>query len=162
MPENSFVDMKVNSSTGGCVYFASDVICTIAGLALTEIEGVANVVRYAGLRNDKNVKKNAVNIKNLTKGIRADVKENTVAISINAIIEYGYSVPEVSKSIQENVKKTVETMTGMTVDTVDVHVTGLNFDKENSALPDADYHNFIPGGNAKVIADASSQKSEGE
>ena len=159
MPDNDFVDVEVNSSTGGSVYFASDVIATIAGLALTEIDGIANVIRYNGLRNDKSGKKNALNIKILTKGIKVDVKDRSVSISITTVIDYGCSVPEVCRAIQENVKKTVETMTGMNVKSVDVHVTGLNFDKEDAV--DTNYHNFIPVGNPKVIAEGQNGKGEG-
>ena len=60
MAENSFVDLKINSPASGSVYFASDVIATIAGLSLTEIEGIANIIKYGGLRNDKSGKKNTL------------------------------------------------------------------------------------------------------
>ena len=162
MPETAFVDVKVNSATSGSVYFASDVICTIAGLALTEIEGVVTLSKTVAQRSDKSAKKNTINIKNLTRGIKAEVKDNKVALSITTVVEYGYSVPEVCKSIQENVKKTVETMTGMTVLNVDVHVTGLNFEKENSLPVNVEYHNYISGGSAKEIQEAPAKKSEEE
>ena len=162
MPESAFVDLKVNSATNGSVYFASDVICTIAGLALAEIDGVDSAVRLNAQRNDKNSKKNAINIRSLTKGIKADVKDGNVSLSITTVIEYGYAVPEVSRSIQENVKKTVETMTGMTVQNVDVHVTGLNFDKEDTLPEGTSYHNYISGNSAKAIAEKEANGNQGE
>lgn len=162
MPENSFVDVKLSPATKGSVYFASDVISTIAGLALTEIEGIANIIKYNGLRNDKNSKKNAINIKSLTKGIKADVKDNKVSLSITGVIEYGYSVPEVCRAIQENVKKTVETMTGMTVENVDVHITSLSVEKENAVLDETNLHTYIANGANKVITEASENKTEEE
>ncbi len=160
MAENSFVDLKINSPASGSVYFASDVIATIAGLSLTEIEGIANIIKYGGLRNDKSGKKNTLNIKNLTKGIRVDVKDNLVSVSITSVIEYGYSVPEVCRAIQENVKKTIETMTGMSVKSVDVHVTGLNFEKENAAVPETDYHSYLTQAEAKAIAEGQTGKEQ--
>ena len=158
MPENTSVDLTINSASGGSVYFASDVIATIAGLALTEIEGITNIVRY----NTKADKKSTLNIKNLTKGIKVDVKENVVSISITATLEYGYAVSEVCRNIQENVKKTVESMTGMEVKNVDVHVSGLNFDKENVLGSDADYRSALTSDQAKAISGKSEKKDNEE
>ena len=64
MPEDKTVDMKIDTGANGAVYFASDVIQTIAGIALTEVEGIANMVRYQGLAADRRKNKNANNIKN--------------------------------------------------------------------------------------------------
>ena len=159
MPEKSFVDLKVNSATNGSVYFASDVIATIAGLALTEIEGITNIVRYNTSKADK-TKKSTLNIKNLTKGIRVEVKENVVSIAITATIEYGYAVSEVCRNIQENIKKTVESMTGMTVKNVDVHVSGLNFDKDSVLGSDSEYHSAIAASDAKAIGEKAESKDD--
>ena len=162
MPEKAFVDVKVNSATNGSVYFASDVICTIAGLALTEVEGVVTFAKNSMQRNEKNIKKNTVNIKNLTRGIKAEVKDNRVSLTITTVVEYGHSVPEVSKNIQENVKKTVETMTGMNVQSVDVHISGLSFEKENSLPGDGEYQYYISGSKTKAIEEAAEQKNKEE
>ena len=64
-------------------------------------------------------------------------------MQISCVIEYGYSVHEVCANIQENVKKTIETMTGMTVKNVDVHVTGLSFSKEDKEAAELEYRKYM-------------------
>ncbi|MCR4622017.1 MAG: Asp23/Gls24 family envelope stress response protein [Clostridiales bacterium] len=143
MPENKSVDLKIDTRANGAVYFASDVIQTIAGIALTEVEGIANMVRYQGLASDRRKGKNANNIKNITRGVKVDVDEQDVSVSVSVVVEYGYSVQEVCRSIQENIKKTIETMTNMRVNNVDVHVTGLSFAKENRENAEMEYQNYL-------------------
>ncbi len=143
MPEDKTVDMKIDTGANGAVYFASDVIQTIAGIALTEVEGIANMVRYQGLAADRRKSKNANNIKNITRGVKVDVDEQNVSVSVSVVVEYGYSVQEVCRSIQENIKKTIETMTNMRVNNVDVHVTGLSFAKENRENAEMEYQKYL-------------------
>ncbi|MBR5010616.1 MAG: Asp23/Gls24 family envelope stress response protein, partial [Clostridia bacterium] len=65
------------------------------------------------------------------------------SVSVSVVVEYGYSVQEVCRSIQENIKKTIETMTNMRVNNVDVHVTGLSFAKENRDNAEMEYQNYL-------------------
>lgn len=142
MSENANKEIKISTSGNSEVYFAPDVLSTIAGLAVSEVEGLANSVRFAGLINDK-VSRKPTNVKNLTRGIKIDVAEGVVSVQISCVIEYGYSVHEVCANIQENVKKTIETMTGMTVKNVDVHVTGLSFSKEDKEAAELEYRKYM-------------------
>lgn len=132
MAENTPVDLKIATGSNGTVCFASDVLATIAGLALTEIEGITNNAGFSALLAEKLSRKAQNNIKNLTRGIKVDVNGKDVSVTVTATLEYGYSVPDVSREIQEGIKKTIETMTGMNVVNVDVHVTSLSFEKEKS------------------------------
>ena len=66
--------------------------------------------------------------KNLAKGIKADINENKAKIDVNIIVEYGSRIPDVAFEIQNRVKKAVESMTGLKVEEVNVHVQGVNTD----------------------------------
>lgn len=142
MPEEIRTDCEVGRNQNGTICFAADVLATIAGIALTEIEGIANGLHYSGLISGK---RGQNNIKAITRGVKVEVKERLVSVSISVVIEYGYSVPEICRNIQENVKKTIETMTGMQVKNVDIHVTGINFDKENKEASQDEYKKYISG-----------------
>lgn len=134
MTENNMSGVRLDATSNGTVYFVSDVLATIAGLAVTEVEGVANTVSGNGSFVDMFARKAQSNSKNLTRGIKVDVVGNDVTVNVTIIVEYGSPVPEVASSIQENVKKAIETMTGMNVKSVDVHVQGVSFERENRAV----------------------------
>ena len=134
MTENNMSDVRLDATSNGTVYFVSDVLATIAGLAVTEVEGVANTVSGNGSFVDMFARKAQSNSKNLTRGIKVDVVGNDVTVNVTIIVEYGSPVPEVASSIQENVKKAIETMTGMNVKSVDVHVQGVSLERENRAV----------------------------
>lgn len=109
----------------GKITFADEVVAIIAGLAATEITGVAAMSGgIAGGIAEKLGKKN------LSKGVKVEVGEKEAAIDLFIIVEYGVRIPEISWNIQENVKKAVENMTGLKVLEVNIHVQGVNFEKE--------------------------------
>ncbi|MDK2934502.1 MAG: hypothetical protein PWP27_2312 [Clostridiales bacterium] len=68
--------------------------------------------------------------KNLTKGVKVDIKDKDATIDLYIIVEYGCKIPEVAWEIQEKVKKSVETMTGLDVEKVNIHIQGVNIEKE--------------------------------
>ena len=136
MSDNMPTNVQLDANANGSVSFATEVVATIAGLAATEIEGVASM---AGANNGTSLadilsRRMANNSKNLTKGVKVEVQDGKVIVDVNFIVEYGSPVPEVAKNIQENVKKAIETMSGLTVETVDVHVQGISFERENKAV----------------------------
>ena len=136
MSDNMPTNVQLDANANGSVSFATEVVATIAGLAATEIEGVASM---AGANNGTSLadilsRRMASNSKNLTKGVKVEVQDGKVIVDVNFIVEYGSPVPEVAKNIQENVKKAIETMSGLTVETVDVHVQGISFERENKAV----------------------------
>ena len=133
MNENLPTNVQLDTNQNGSVTFATDVIATIAALAANEVEGVAgmaggssgSLVDILGRRGQAS--------RNLTKGIKVDVQDGKVAVNVGIIIDYGNPVPEVAHNIQENVKKAVEMMSGLTVSNVDVHVQAMSFERENRA-----------------------------
>lgn len=132
MNENMQNNVQLDANANGTVSFATDVIATIAGLAATEVEGVASMVstQTGGFAE---IFKRGQNTRSLTKGVRVDLDDNTVAIQLTIVVDYGTPVPDVAKSIQENVKKAIENMSGLEVTAVNVHVQGVSFEKENRA-----------------------------
>ena len=130
MSENYPSDVKLNENPNGTVSFATEVVATIAGLAATEVDGVASMISpSAGLADMFSRKSN----RNLTKGVRIDLEDNRVSVDITITVDYGSPVPDVARNIQENVKKAIETMSGLDVRNVDVHVTGISFEREQRA-----------------------------
>ena len=135
MSENYQPDVKLDENPNGTVSFATEVVATIAGLAATEVEGVASMSSQNGGLADMFSRKNA---RNFTKGVRIDLDGNKVTVDITIVVEYGSPVPDVARSIQENVKKAIETMSGLDVHAVDVHVSGVSFEREQRANAELD------------------------
>lgn len=135
MSENYQPDVKLDENPNGTVSFATEVVATIAGLAATEVEGVSSMSNQnAGLADMFSRK----NTRNFTKGVRIDLDGNKVTVDITIVVEYGSPVPDVARNIQENVKKAIETMSGLDVHAVDVHVSGVSFEREQRANAELD------------------------
>lgn len=112
------------------IKIADDVVSIIAGKAVSEISGVAGMAGgFAGGISEVFSGK-----KNLSKGIKVDVGEKEVKIDVNIIVEYGARIPDVAFEIQNRVKKAVETMTGLNVLEVNVHVQGVNTESKEETL----------------------------
>lgn len=109
----------------GEVRIADDVVGTIANIAATEIQGVNGL--SGGITGDL---VEMFGKKNLTKGVKVNTEEKTVEIDLNIIVDFGIKIPEVAWEIQEAVKRSVESMTGLTVKVVNVHVVGINLKEE--------------------------------
>ena len=107
------------------INIAEEVITTIAGIAVSEISGVAEMAGgiAGGITEELSGKKN------LSKGIKAETDGNNVKIDVNIIVNYGVRIPDVAFDIQNKVKQSVETMTGLKVNEVNVHVQGVNIEK---------------------------------
>ncbi len=164
MAENNMSDVRLDATSNGSVYFVSDVLATIAGLAVTEVEGVANTVSGSGSFVDMFARKAQSNSKNLTRGIKVEVAGNDVTVNVTIIVEYGFPVPEVASDIQENVKKAIETMTGMNVKSVDVHVQGVSFERENRAVAELEMtqRKLLENQSASDAIDAAVEKKDEE
>ncbi len=116
------------------IEISADVIGVIAGVAVSEVEGVAGMAGgFAG-----GITEVLSGKKNLAKGIKVDINEKKAKLDINIIVEYGTRIPDIAYEIQNRVKKSVETMTGLTVEEVNVHVQGVNTDSANTAKTEED------------------------
>lgn len=117
----------IENSDYGEVKIVDDVIATIAGLAAIEVKGVAGMSGgfVGGIAE-------MLGKKSLSKGVKVEIKEKIAIIDLYIIVEYGTKIPDVAWEIQESVKKTVETMTGIEVNEVNIHVQGVHFPEENA------------------------------
>ena len=113
-------NIEENNSLGK-VQIADDVVAIIAGLAATEVEGVSSM---AG--NITNEIVSRLGMKNLSKGIQIEIADNEVVVDVALNIAYGYSIPEVSTKVQEKVKSAIETMTGLSVATINVRIASVD------------------------------------
>lgn len=109
----------------GQVQIADEVVAIIAGLAATEVEGVASM---AGNITNELVSK--LGKKSLSKGIRVKVEDGIVNVNVTLNIAYGYSVPKTCKKVQEKVKAAIENMTGLEVEKVDIQIANVSISKE--------------------------------
>lgn len=112
----------------GDIQIADEVIAIIAGLAATEVDGVAKM--YGNITNELVSK---LGMKNLSKGVKVLVSPDNVKVDLSLELKYGYSVLDVSKKVQEKVKQAIETMTGLEVSEVRVRIAGVAIDKEKKA-----------------------------
>lgn len=122
--EENVKQEKIEESTENGIEISNDVIAVIAGVAVSEVQGVASMSgSFAG-----GISEVLSGKKNLAKGIKVEKAENVAKIDVNIIVEYGSRIPDVAFEIQNRVKKAVEGMTGFKVEEVNVHVQGVNTD----------------------------------
>ena len=114
-----------NDAGKGEVKIADEVVAIIAALAATEVEGVASM---AG--NITNELISRLGMKNLSKGVKVDVLEGVVTVSLTLNLKYNYSVVEVSGKVQEKVKNAIENMTGLEVADVNIKVAGVEIENQ--------------------------------
>lgn len=117
-----------DDSSMGEVKIADEVVAIIAALAATEVEGVASM---AGNITNELISRRGM--KNLSKGVKVDVLEGVVTVSLALNMKYNYSIMDVSAKVQEKVKSAVENMTGLEVADVNVKVAGVEMESQESA-----------------------------
>lgn len=109
-----------HSSDLGRVEIAPDVLEVIAGLAASEVEGVAYM--SGGIVGGIAEK---LGRKNLARGVKVELGENHTVIDVSIAVEFGVRIPDVASNVQENVNTTIRNMTGLDVVEVNVHVIGV-------------------------------------
>lgn len=112
-----------NDNSLGEVQIADEVVAIIAALAATEVEGVASM---AG--NVTNELVSRLGMKNLSRGVKVDVLEGVVTVSLALNLKYNYSIVEVTSKVQEKVKAAIENMTGLEVADINIRVAGVEMD----------------------------------
>ena len=116
------VSITNKESKDNDIKISDDVVAVIAGVAVSEVSGVASMAggfagEISGIFSGK---------KNMQKGIKVEIEGDVAKIDVNIIVEYGIRIPDVAFEIQNKVKKSVETMTGLKVDEVNVHIQGVD------------------------------------
>lgn len=118
--------VRIKEGDLGEVKVADEVIAIIAGLAATEVEGVSSM---AGNITNELVSK--LGMKNLSKGVRIEMEDDSVEVYLALNIAYGFNIPEVSAKVQEKVKSAIENMTGLKISVVNVKIASVDMDVEN-------------------------------
>jgi uncharacterized alkaline shock family protein YloU len=128
------VEGKVEETTKttalGSIRIANEVVAIIAGLAATEVEGIAGMSGgiVGGIAE-------RLGRRNLSRGVKVEVGEREAAVDLFVIVDFGVRIPDVAVRVQENVKQAIESMTGLTVVEVNVHVQGVSFPEAEEEQP---------------------------
>lgn len=109
----------------GCIHISEDVLAVTAAAAALEVEGVGGLAANLG----SDIAELLAGRKNLSKGVRVTMVENTVTVDISVLARYGSPVQRTARSVQDAVSTAIENASGLTVDGVNVHVVGVTFDQ---------------------------------
>lgn len=104
---------------------SEDVIGIIAGIAAAEVEGVSGMT----LGFVDGINQLIGSNKKYSKGVKIELEGDKVIVDLYVIVKYGVRIPDVAFSIQNSVKASVEAMTGLTIQAVNINVQGVTFDK---------------------------------
>jgi len=110
----------------GVVKVSNEVIATIAGIAATQVEGVVGMSE--GIVDG--IAKLLTGAKQITKGVKVELGDEEANLDVSVIIKYGTSIPEIAPKIQENIKKAVESMTGLKAVRVNLFIQGVQLEEE--------------------------------
>lgn len=148
MNDNQNLPINVDSGREvGTITYANEVIAIIAGMAMNEIEGVVS----ASGANTSGIADLFGRTKPATRGVKVEVGTEEASVDLVLTVEYGKPIQKVCVEVQENVRKAIETMTGLHVVKIDIHVTGISFEKEEQEM-EAGYVKAT-----EPVADVSSQ-----
>ena len=126
MNENIMEELENKESN---VNISNDVVAAIAGIAAAEVEGVAGMT--GGMASDFAHKLGVK--KSPQKGVKVNVTPEGAEIDVLINVAFGVRIPELAWEVQENVKNSVESMTGLDVLKVNVFVEGVSFEKKKKA-----------------------------
>ena len=112
---------------GSNIVYSNEVVSIIAGVAASEVEGIASMV---SVPNGNLLGKK----RDVTKGVKVEIGTEEASVDLYVTVEYGKPIQKAAHDAQESVRKAIEEMTGLHVVRVDVHVQGVSFEKENNAL----------------------------
>ena len=145
------VDMDTEPTSN--IIYANEVVASIAGVAASEVEGIASMCNVSGgILSKKN--------NNITKGVKVEIGTEEASVDLYVIMEYGTPIQKAGQDAQENVRRAIESMTGLHVVRVDVHVQGVSFEKENSALTAGAQQAVLEAGEAPEAAENPAEETE--
>ena len=121
MAIDSEKSIQLMNEVMGEVRIADSVVANIAILAAKETEGVFDAVGNAA--NEIMTK---VGVKSASKGVRVEIIDGVVNVDLALIMQYGFNIPNTCKKVQDKVKNSIENMTGLKVDDVNIRISGIN------------------------------------
>lgn len=125
--DNLPLTLNQDTDSMGTITYANEVIAIIAGVAANEVDGVAAMCSPTSITD---VFGRGKNVGKVTKGVKVELGTEEAAVDVYVIVEYGTPIQTCAAAVQENVRKSIESMTGLHVVRVDVHVQGVSFEKE--------------------------------
>ena len=126
MNENENMELNKDQESGQITY-ANEVIATIVSVATTEVQGISGIAGSGPISGILGKGKSP-------RGVRVELVGGSVRVDISVTVDYGMPIQKVGRNVQENVRKSIESMTGLHVEKVDLHVVGVSFEKENQEL----------------------------
>lgn len=117
-----------NPQDEGKINYANSVISTIVSVATTEVEGISGIYGSNGAMTG------IIGRNKVPRGVKVVVNGEAVQVDISVTVDYGMPIQKVGRNCQENVRKSIESMTGLHVEKVDIHVIGVSFEKENKEM----------------------------
>ena len=141
---------EAETEKSSSITYANEVVATIAGVAAGEVEGIAGMCNVSGGLLKKS---------GMTKGVKVEIGTEEASVDLYVVVEYGTPIQKAAHDAQESVRKAIEAMTGLHVVRVDVHVQGVSFEKENSALSAGQKNAVIEEGKP-VKEEAQPEKKE--
>ncbi len=127
--DNLPLTLEHDTDSTGTITYANEVIAIIAGVAANEVDGVAAMCSSSSITD---VFGRSKNVSKVTKGVKVELGTEEAAVDVYLIVEYGTPIQTCAAAVQENVRKSIESMTGLHVVRVDVHVQGVSFEKEQT------------------------------
>ena len=127
--DNLPLTLDQDTDSTGTITYANEVIAIIAGVAAAEVDGVAAMCSSSSITD---VFGRSKNVSKVTKGVKVELGTEEAAVDLYLIVEYGTPIQTCAAAVQENVRKSIESMTGLHVVRVDVHVQGVSFEKEQN------------------------------
>ena len=122
--EKNTYTIKTDDNLGE-VKIADEVVAIIAGLAAMEVDGVSSM---AGNATRELISK--LGMKSLSKGVKVDVLEGIVTVSLALNLKYGYNIMDITAKVQDKVKTSIENMTGLEVADVNIRIAGVDIPEE--------------------------------
>lgn len=127
MSEYNALEMNQNDTSLGKVEIAPEVIEVIAGIAASEIEGVAEMRGNFATGVVERFGK-----KNHGKGVKVDLTDEGIIIDVYCVMEFGVSIPTVAQKVQDNIRQALLNMTALEVNEVNIHIVGIQFEQKNA------------------------------
>lgn len=122
--EQTYKTLDKEKDDFGEVKISEGVVASIAGLAALEVKGVDSMIGSVATELA-----GKLGVKNLDKGIRAAIEDNDVIIDMNINMLYGYNILNTCKQVQDKVKQSVESMTGLNCSKVNISIAGISVER---------------------------------
>ncbi|UOQ42562.1 Asp23/Gls24 family envelope stress response protein [Halobacillus salinarum] len=133
MSENHLLNVT-DGSTLGNVEIAPEVIEVIAGIAVSEVAGVASMRgNFASGVVERLGKKNH------GKGVKVELTEQGILIDAYVVMDYGISIPDTAKKIQDNTRQALKNMTALEIKEINVHIVGVQMESKEEEFENEEF-----------------------